>query len=71
MKTFDRRVAAHEAIRDGKTFAPAVIELCNHVVTDCRVLTHEFEKTEWLGGTIYVITDEEGFDRACWNDKIL
>lgn len=55
-----RRLAFNRVLADGKTYCPGVVEIDGGVVTACYQLNGEQPMTEWLGGTVKIVTDGDG-----------
>lgn len=67
-----RRCGAHEVLLpDGSQLQQAVVEIEEARVVNYYEFRDELPMTEWLGGEIHVVRDEEGILRAHWNNQIL
>ena len=67
-----RRCGAHEvSLPDGSLLRQAVVELEEGRVVNYYEFREELPMTEWLGGEIHVVRDEEGILRAHWNNQLL
>lgn len=65
-----RRCGAHVVILpDGTQLLQAVVELEDSRVVNYYEFRDELPMTEWLGGEIRIIIDEEGIRRAYWKGK--
>ena len=65
-----RRCGAHEvSLPDGTKLLQAVDELEDSMVVNYYEFRDELPMTEWLGGEIRIIIDEEGIRRAYWKGK--
>lgn len=65
-----RRCGAHVvSLPDGTQFLQAVVELEDSRVVNYYEFRDELPMTEWLGGEIRIIIDEEGIRRAYWKGK--
>lgn len=56
---------------DGSSLEQAVVEIEDGRVVNYYEFRDELPMTEWLGGEIRVLHDEEGILRAYWNNKEL
>lgn len=67
-----RRCGAHQVILpDGSILQQAVVEIQEGRVVNYFEFREELPMTEWLGGEIRVVRDEEGILRALWNGKVI
>lgn len=66
-----RRIAANRIILDDKQLTQHVIEIEDDFVKNYYPLTAELPFTEWLRGTITLITDKDGVIRAYKDGKQL
>jgi len=67
-----RRCGAHEvSLPDGSLLRQAVVEIEEGRVVNYYEFREELPMTEWLGGEIHVVRDEEGILRAHWNNQLL
>ncbi len=65
-----RRCGAHVvSLPDGTQLFQAVVELEDSRVVNYYEFRDELPMTEWLGGEIRIIIDEEGIRRAYWKGK--
>lgn len=65
-----RRCGAHVvSLPDGTKLLQAVVELEDSRVVNYYEFRDELPMTEWLGGEIRIIIDEEGIRRAYWKGK--
>lgn len=65
-----RRCGAHVvSLPDGTQLLQAVVELEDSRVVNYYEFLDELPMTEWLGGEIRIIIDEEGIRRAYWKGK--
>lgn len=65
-----RRCGAHVvSLPDGTLLLQAVVELEDSRVVNYYEFRDELPMTEWLGGEIRIIIDEEGIRRAYWKGK--
>ena len=65
-----RRCGAHVvSLSDGTQLLQAVVELEDSRVVNYYEFRDELPMTEWLGGEIRIIIDEEGIRRAYWKGK--
>lgn len=65
-----RRFGAHVvSLPDGTQLLQAVVELEDSRVVNYYEFRDELPMTEWLGGEIRIIIDEEGIRRAYWKGK--
>ena len=65
-----RRSGAHVvSLPDGTQLLQAVVELEDSRVVNYYEFRDELPMTEWLGGEIRIIIDEEGIRRAYWKGK--
>ena len=67
-----RRCGAHVVLLpDGTQLQQAVVEIVDDRVVNYYEFRDELPMTEWLGGVISVIRDEEGILRALWNEQYI
>lgn len=67
-----RRCGAHVVVLpDGTELAQAVVEIEEGRVVNYYEFREELPMTEWLGGEIRIMRDEEGVLRALWNNRKL
>lgn len=67
-----RRCGAHVIfLPDGIQLLQAVVELVDSRVVNCYEFRNELPMTEWLGGEIRIVMDDEGIRRAYWHDRML
>ena len=65
-----RRCGSHVvSLPDGTQLLQAVVELEDSRVVNYYEFRDELPMTEWLGGEIRIIIDEEGIRRAYWKGK--
>jgi len=65
-----RRCGAHVvSLPDGTLLLQAVVELEDSRVVNYYEFRDELPMTEWLGGEIRIVIDEEGIRRAYWKGK--
>ena len=65
-----RRCGAHVvSLPYGTQLLQAVVELEDSRVVNYYEFRDELPMTEWLGGEIRIIIDEEGIRRAYWKGK--
>ena len=65
-----RSCGAHVvSLPDGTQLLQAVVELEDSRVVNYYEFRDELPMTEWLGGEIRIIIDEEGIRRAYWKGK--
>lgn len=57
------------SLPDGTQLLQAVVELEDSRVVNYYEFRDELPMTEWLGGEIRIIIDEEGIRRAYWKGK--
>lgn len=66
-----RKVAAHEVTFNGQTCSMHTVTIVDGHVTAIAPLAGEEPFTEWLGGRIDVITDENGLLIAVKDNKTI
>jgi hypothetical protein len=67
-----RKIASNQILmEDGSVLTRSVVEIAEGVVQQCYPLTQELPFTEWLGGPVRLIRDEQGLLRAYYNNKII
>lgn len=67
-----RRCGAHVvSLPDGTQLLQAVVELEDSRVVNYYEFRNELPMTEWLGGEIRIVMDDEGIRRAYWHDRML
>nr|WP_294714933.1 hypothetical protein [Prevotella sp.] len=67
-----RRCGAHVIfLPDGTQLLQAVVELVDSRVVNYYEFRNELPMTEWLGGEIRIVMDDEGIRRAYWHDRML
>lgn len=68
-----RRCGAHVIFLpdDGTQLLQAVVELVDSRVVNYYEFRDELPMTEWLGGEIRIVMDDEGIRRAYWHDRML
>lgn len=67
-----RRCGAHVIfLPDGTQLLQAVVELEDSRVVNYYEFREELPMTEWLGGEIRIVMDDEGIRRAYWHDRML
>lgn len=66
-----RRVAAHHVDINGKTLNQCVVEIQDGKVVNYYTFTDELPLTEWLGGTITIVKNEENMIVAEWKGRLL
>lgn len=67
-----RRCGAHViSLPDGTQLLQAVVELVDSRVVNYYEFRDELPMTEWLGGEIRIVMDDEGIRRAYWHDRML
>ncbi len=67
-----RRCGAHKVrLPDGCVLCQAVVEIEEGCVVNYYEFRSELPMTEWLGGEITVVRDEEGVLRAHWQGRTL
>lgn len=67
-----RRCGAHTILLpDGSVLQQAVVEIEDDRVVNYYEFRDELPMTEWLGGEISVVRDEEGILRAIWQEKFI
>lgn len=65
-----RRCGAHVVrLLDGNVLEQAVVEISDGKVVNYYEFRDELPMTEWLGGTIEIVRDEEGTLVALWHNK--
>jgi len=68
----ERRCGAHEVwLPNGEILHQAVVEVIDGRVVNYYEFRQELPMTEWLGGEIRVLRDEEGILSAFWNGQRL
>ena len=67
-----RRCGAHTVVLpDGTILQQAVVEIAEGRVVNYYEFREELPMTEWLGGEIRIVMDDEGIRRAYWHDRML
>lgn len=67
-----RRCGAHTILLpDGSVLQQAVVEIEDDRVVNYYEFRDELPMTEWLGGEISVVRDEEGILRAIWQEQLI
>ena len=66
---FDPTMKVEVLLQDGTQLLQAVVELEDSRVVNYYEFRDELPMTEWLGGEIRIIIDEEGIRRAYWKGK--
>ena len=66
-----RRIAANEVVTEDSVLSPGVVELCSGMVTGCYHLNEELPFTEWIGGTIIIMNDNDNCLRAFKNGNLI
>lgn len=66
-----RRVAAHRVKTRDEELRMCIVEINDGIVTDYYTFSEEQPFTEWIGGTIDIITDETGARFAVWQGERL
>jgi len=66
-----RRIGAHEVVLDDKTLHQAIVEICEDRVVNYYEFQKEMPMTEWLGGTIIIKHNIEGFLEAFKDGELL
>ena len=65
-----RRIASHRVLMpNGQILTLSVIEISSGIVQKCYPLVEESAFTEWFPGDIVIRHDEEGFQRAYYENK--
>ena len=64
-----RRLGAHNIITESGELRQGVVELIDDTVVNYYTFTDELPMTEWLGGTIVLLKDEEGILHAMHEGK--
>lgn len=64
-----RRVASNRVKVHGNELKRCVVEVLDGVVVNYYVFSDELPLTEWIGGLIEIVPDEEGRPIAFWNGK--
>ena len=67
-----RRCGAHTILLpDGSVLQQAVVEIEDDRVVNYYEFRDELPMTEWLGGEISVVRDDEGILRAIWQEQLI
>lgn len=66
-----RRVAANTIEIGDNKITQAIVEISNDTVIKYYPFYSEQANTEWLGGTIRILIDEKGKEKAFWNGSLL
>lgn len=67
-----RRCGAHTILLpDGSVLQQAVVEIEDDRVVNYYEFRDELPMTEWLGGEISVVRDEDGILRAIWQEQYI
>lgn len=66
-----RRVGVHYVVTENGTLKQCVVEIEEDRVVNYYTFTDELPLTEWLGGTIELKRNEEGFLQAWHEGKLL
>lgn len=66
-----RRVAAHRVKTCDEELRMCIVEISDGIVTDYYTFDEEQPFTEWIGGTIDIVTDETGVRFAIWQGERL
>jgi len=66
-----RRVAAHHVQIDGRTIDRCVVETDNGRVVNYYTFADELPLTEWLGGTISLLRNDDGVLVAEWRGRLI
>lgn len=66
-----RRVAAHRVEVNGRTLNRCVVEIEDGRVVNYYTFTDELPLTEWLGGTIKIIYNEDAILVAEWRGNVI
>lgn len=66
-----RRVAAHRVEVNGRTLNRCVVEIEDGRVVNYYTFTDELPLTEWLGGTIKIIHNEDAILVAEWRGNVI
>lgn len=67
-----RRCGAHTILLpDGSVLQQAVVEIEDDRVVNYYEFRDELPMTEWLGGEISVVRDEDGILRAIWQEQLI
>lgn len=66
-----RRVGAHIVITETETLRQAVVEIDEDRVVNYYEFRDELPMTEWLGGTINIVRDDEGILHALKDGRLI
>ena len=66
-----RRVGVHRLLTEGRIIKMALVEIDHGAVVHWNTFTDEQPFTEWLGGTMEVVTDSKGVSRALWKGSYI
>lgn len=64
-----RRIAAHRVVDGTKVIDMGAVEMNDGIVARYYSIDGELPMTVWMGGTIYIKSDEKGLLRAYKNGK--
>lgn len=66
-----RRVGAHIVITETEKLRQAVVEIDEDRVVNYYEFRDELPMTEWLGGTINIVRDDEGILHALKDGRLI
>lgn len=66
-----RRVGAHIVITETEKLCQAVVEIDEDRVVNYYEFRDELPMTEWLGGTINIVRDDEGILHALKDGRLI
>jgi len=66
-----RRIGANTIIIGDRELCPGIVEFVEQRVVNFYELDDELPMTEWLGGTIEIIKNNQGILQAFKNNKLL
>jgi hypothetical protein len=66
-----RRIGANTIIIGDRELSPGIVEIVEQRVVNFYELDDELPMTEWLGGTIEIIKNNQGILQAFKNNKLL
>ncbi len=66
-----RRIGVNTIIIGDRELSPGIVEIVEQRVVNFYELDDELPMTEWLGGTIEIIKNNQGILQAFKNNKLL
>jgi hypothetical protein len=67
-----RKIASNQIVLEDKSvLTQSVVEISQGEVLKWYPLTQELPNTEWLGGQVCLIRDNDGVLRAYYNNKVI